>query len=395
MKRVRQNLFKRGQSFVYRHQDDGKDRWVTLGPVSQRKALEMVDKIREKTFLSKLGLSAAPSVGKKFTRISQLVEFYLDADCPKLDGRKRGKANEQRYRTYCRRLSAGLGNVRLDQFNSSKWNGYVATAEKQGRGPVAIDSEMITLRTAWTHATKFPDETGVTDVPSFRWHQRRRQRADVYHCRERQPENANELHEIAAHFFNRRIDQCSMGWFVLMQSMIGCRASELLKLRTDAKTRNEPGFDDGEHLWLYRSKTHKGTSPFAKIHPELREVLDAHRNWHSVAFPRCPWFFPSCRVKAESKAIGAFAVASAFAGIHKATGKDRTSHGLRSYYVNVRRSQGATDAEIALEIGHKTTKLIVETYGEILPIKIGWRPDGPPAWERFADRKAIARPAFG
>jgi hypothetical protein len=53
--------------------------------------------------------------------------------------------------------------------------------------------------------------------------------------------------------------------------------------------------------------------------------------------------------------------------------------------VNVLRSQGKTDGEIALRIGQRTGgKLIVDVYGEILPYKIAWRPEtGQPAWTHW------------
>ena len=80
--------------------------------------------------------------------------------------------------------------------------------------------------------------------------------------------------------------------------------------------------------------------------------------------------------------------------LEKKTAIKATTHGMRSYYVNVRRSQGAADSEIALEIGHSSNHQIFETYGEVLPIKIGWKPDGHPAWERFQDEEIISRPKF-
>jgi hypothetical protein len=45
-----------------------------------------------------------------------------------------------------------------------------------------------------------------------------------------------------------------------------------------------------------------------------------------------------------------------------------TSHGMRAYYVTVRRSQGIKDGQIAAEIGDKSgVALIVSTYGDLPP----------------------------
>ncbi|MDB6020030.1 MAG: hypothetical protein JWR19_4519, partial [Pedosphaera sp.] len=68
---------------------------------------------------------------------------------------------------------------------------------------------------------------------------------------------------------------------------------------------------------------------------------------------------------------------------------DRTPHGLRSYYVTKRRSDGATDREVAAEIGDKTVSLIQDTYGDIPENwrggkKLSWLPkEGLPAWRRW------------
>jgi hypothetical protein len=54
--------------------------------------------------------------------------------------------------------------------------------------------------------------------------------------------------------------------------------------------------------------------------------------------------------------------------------------------VNVLRSDGIEDHEIALRIGQKSAgKMIVDVYGERRPDKIGFLPmKGPPAWEEFS-----------
>jgi hypothetical protein len=53
--------------------------------------------------------------------------------------------------------------------------------------------------------------------------------------------------------------------------------------------------------------------------------------------------------------------------------------------VNVLRSEGITDAENALRIGHKSGgAIIITVYGERRPDKIGFLPaKNPPAWQEF------------
>jgi hypothetical protein len=71
--------------------------------------------------------------------------------------------------------------------------------------------------------------------------------------------------------------------------------------------------------------------------------------------------------------------------------KKFTSHGARAFYVFVRRSQGATDAQIAYEINHVGGVATLEKVYGIAPphwrdskaAAISWIPKGSPAWERI------------
>ena len=165
--------------------------------------------------------------------------------------------------------------------------------------------------------------------------------------------------------------------------------------RTDVSRPEERGFNTGEHLWRYLSTTHKETAALAKIGPELRECHAVQSTWKADNNPLNRWFLPSPRSadKPADKSSSQHALASGSAnlGLPK-----RTAHGLRSYYVNVLRSKGVADSEIALRIGHKTAgKLIVETYGEILPIKLEWvSTKKDPAWIHGNMPSAIAQPVF-
>jgi hypothetical protein len=89
--------------------------------------------------------------------------------------------------------------------------------------------------------------------------------------------------------------------------------------------------------------------------------------------------------------------------LHK-TGKlnrKLTSHGMRAFYVLARRSQGATDEQIAWEIGHSSNGACVKTtYGGVPE---NWRNGGgpnlswlpavaKPAWETIPPPKEIPTP---
>jgi len=393
MKRIRKNLFRRGRTYYYRRQEDGRDRWISLETADLPEARNRIKQLETARLLERAGIGERKRLGKRFVHLKEVIAKFEQAGFPLRNGGNRAKQAVVSYTRGAKITTRELGNVRIDEFNASVWNGYTGRAIVNGRGRSALDKEIIVIRAAFEYCTAFPDETGITETPRFNWAKRLQLPPNVSHCRDRQPDDAEQLHKIASYFLRKPLGGATVGWLVLFQSMIGQRCSEILKLRFDASSPSEPGFDDGEHLWLYRSKTHKGTAPFIKIHPDLRELMTAHRQWVSRAYPGNPWFFPSRR--GSGKRIDGPAVVQAFLRMNQELGLNKSSHGLRSYYVNVLRSQGVSDGEIALRIGHKSGgKLIVETYGEVLPIKLTWRPEGPPAWEGWTGNESIAAPKF-
>jgi hypothetical protein len=68
-----------------------------------------------------------------------------------------------------------------------------------------------------------------------------------------------------------------------------------------------------------------------------------------------------------------------------------TPHGARAWFVTVRRSQGAPDSQIALEIGHTSGGSTLSLVSGGVPpewIRGGgptmtWLPSGPPAWSEL------------
>ena len=196
----------------------------------------------------------------------------------------------------------------------------------------------------------------------------------VVHCRDCAPSSAEELHELARLAFEGRKSEV-LGWQLLFQAYTGCRTSEAISLRWDARV-GSPGHIEGEWLWIKRSKG--GVNPFVVLHPDLRELLKRMELWRLSRYPSSPWFFPSIRgegnehVEAQSLAHFMKRVCGTYGF------KRMTPHGLRSFYVTVRRGQGISDGQIAAEIGDKTgAAIIATTYGSIPP---NWRAQKPLSW---------------
>ena len=354
------HLVKRGSIYYYRRQERKKDRWISLRTSSFKKAKGIVDEIHLREVLAGAGYGEAPRLNQRMPELGNVLEFYAKAGCPKLDGRKREGKSLQLEVIAISNLKRLLGGKDPRTLPPADWQRYQdkrLNEYEAGKGARTVELEWTTLNSAFRWAIRYQDETEITSRSLTERPQRARASADVVHCREYQPEDANELHSLARYFFEiaetKSRGSCVFGWQTLLATMIGQGSSELLKLRTDAKNRMQPGFDDGKHLWLYRSKTHKGTAPFIEIGPELREALTAHAAWRAQRFPDNPWFFPSPRDAGQS--IASQSLGHAMRAASEALGiPQRKPHGLRSYYVNVLRSKGISDSEIALRIGHKT-----------------------------------------
>lgn len=263
---------------------------------------------------------------------------------------------------------------------------------KGGDGGRALDLELNTLRNVIRHALKVRaidrDPFVGLDVPRFS-----KPSDQVNHCRDKAPASADELHLIAADLFESpRSD--ALGWQLLIAAMTGCRTAELLKLRHDA-TGRQPGSIEAisgrpppyapegtqQILWLKRSK--KGCNPWAYVHPALADCLAALGAWRAARFPETPWYFPSYRTSGHVDP-GALTHALAVLGPRLAKA-ERTAHGLRSFYVTVRRSHGVPDPIIALEIGHRSGgALMCRVYGDAAPIQLDFTPTKfKPAWSSW------------
>lgn len=220
-----------------------------------------------------------------------------------------------------------------------------------------------------------------------------RKDADVRHAREVAPPDADTLHRLADSLFAQPRSEV-LGWQVLLGAFTGCRTSELLRLRLDAKA-GEPGHVDADRLHLGR-RSKGGVNPFAIVGPEFRDMLDAHGRWHRLK-DRSPFYLPG---KLAGQAVSENALGHALRRLCARLGLPPiTPHGLRSFYVTKRRSDGASDVQIAGEIGDQTSTLMQTTYGARPDNWTGGKPlswlpsHGQPAWARWNAKKKPCRKA--
>jgi integrase len=376
-RKVAPNIYKRGKVYYYRQ--GGKRVNLQTGDLTTARAL--VKEIKAQKVLADVG--AGPGIQSTgFRRVSDVLNFYLESDCPKRNESPRTGRQLIEEQRRIRNIDALIGKRSPHAFTVSDCRDYARErlAQFEGnKGARAVDIELAALSCAFRWSAKHPRHSGILQNPVEHYRPRYAKAESVAHCREFQPASANELHALARWMFGRARSQI-LGWQCLFAAMIGQRCSELLQLRIDGTGPHCPGWIHEGNLFLYRSQTHKGTASFLSIHPALDEAIKVHREWLKAYFPDSPWWFPS------PNNLGSPVERNALVRRLRDACKDlglpqRTAHGLRSYFVNVLRSQGWPDYKIALQIGHKTGgQLIVETYGEILPVRLDWMPEGKPAW---------------
>lgn len=380
-KKVAPHIYKRGKALYYRQ--GGKRVNLHTGDLTTARAL--VKEIKAQKVLASVGLGKDLQIGG-FRKISDVLKFYADANCPKRNEAPRNGRQLTEEKRRVASLDAIIGKRSPHDFNVSDCRDYARerlAMSPNGKGARAVDMELAALSCAFRWAAKHPRTSGILLNPVEHYRPKFARAESVRHCREYQPANAAELHAIASKMFEHA-SAWSTGWQCLFAAMIGQRCSELLQLRIDGTGPHCPGWIHDGNLFLYRSATHKGTASFIKIHPALAQAIEVHRRWLADCFPASPWWFPSPRNAARP--LDRHALVRRMREACKTLGiPQRTAHGLRSYFVNVLRSQGMADWQIALQIGHKTGgQLIVETYGEVLPVRIDWMPDTVcPAWSVF------------
>jgi integrase len=385
-------------NFFERPRVNGRRTWRKLHSRTLKLAREELAAKRSDHARSKLGLAKNPYDAKPHS-IGGLCIQYLEAGCPNRQQQERTGKQLAQEQFRLNALIPFWKNIFPTEVKYSHYSQYFNWRKKQTKkarfGGRAVDMELNTLSNALSWALS----VGKIEInPCAGGRPRFRPGNTVRHCREFAPLDGNELHALAGHFFEDRRSEV-LGWQLLIEAMTGCRTSEVLKLRLDARHKGEPGFidhlpdsgkvmvQDGNHGWLWIARSKGGVKPFVQIHPALAECLESFNRWHLWRFPKSKWWFPSSR-KGEHLPIdlGSLTQALKMAG-KLIAGAHRTSHGLRAYYVTVRRSQGIPDAQIADEIGDRTgAAMIVSTYGSVPPNwrgseAIQWLPTkGKPAW---------------
>lgn len=386
------NPWKRVKSGIYRHlptgtlyergKIDGKRTFRVLPSQTITEAVSDREELRTKRRRIDLGLESPHDEKLKWT-VAKVLEVYRDADCPDRRMAKRPSRSEAEEKRRVETLLRFFTHQLVRDLNRSVCADYGAWRMKRVRegfdGRRSVEAELVTLSNAL-------DFSHISTEP-VRNRKRFYQPSKARHARDCAPASGDELHEICILMFAGNFRTQVLAWQALFEAFTGIRTNEALLLKVSAKRREQAGFvERGKWLWLHRSKS--GVNPWVvlDVRPELRKLIAAHREWLKKYYPDSPWYFPSA--EDPNKPVTISALNRYLSRLHKSGDLPRkiTSHGLRAFYVLVRRSQGIADGQIAAEIGDKTTTLIASTYGGIPPKwkggpEISFMPTkGKPAW---------------
>jgi integrase len=365
--RVAEGLYRSPNgSFWIRPFVNGKSTWKKLASIALREAQREARALKTDHERAKLGLCDDPLSTASRT-LTELAERYLNAGAP-------NSRLEQRHRLAVEVERARLANL-LEYFGKrdpneirlkdlpdyAKWR---MKSVKRGTGHRTVEMEWVSL----SNVLNYGVHTGEVE---FNYIKQNRPRlcltnpkagstaVKIRHSREVAPASGDELHRIAAWLFACHRSE-AIGWFVLFAAMTGCRRSELIRLRLDATSPEQPGFVSGNYLFVSRSKS--GVNPYVLIHPALARCIEAHRLWHSARYSKVHWYFPG---RDPKQPLEGSSVSHAMAAASEALQlPPRTPHGLRSFFATVRRAAGASDAQIAAEMGDRTVAVIHAHYGD-------------------------------
>lgn len=366
---------------------DGKRTIRSLGSnvleVARREFLRRRKAVRlGKNPYAKAGFASVP----KLSTVGRVIEEYRKANFPDKYLNPRTLRTTAEEKRHCDLLEKFWRSVELESVNQPAFDGYRDWRMgrlKQGCGLRTIDRELNTLKNAFRYAFRkgLVKSNPVVDRPKYQPPKL------VAHCREFMPGDATELHNIAHELFSAKTSEV-LGFQFLFTAYTGQRTCEILKLRTDAAA-DEAGHvtSDGKCLRVWRAKGQALVNPFCGVHEGLAALLSAHKLWKEQRYPNSKWYFPG---RGGEELVDKQALSHALRRLRKAGFLKRkiTPHGARAFFVTVRRSQGAPDSQIALEIGHTSGGATLSAvYGGVPPDwihgggpKMSWLPPGLPAW---------------
>ncbi len=354
---------------------DGKRKWRSLGfnftPQSSLKcAREEYHRRRTEVAAGKDPYATLPrDVPVMFKNMGQVIFKYIEDGCPDKFRRPRTGQSLLDEEAHCERLFSHWHDVRVEDAGPGECDAYHDLRVDPGcsHGNRMVDRELNTLHNAcrWSLRCMCLKSNPLADRPKYQ------PSSEVKHCREFMPRTTDELHDAARLLFAHP-HSVVLGFQMLEEAYSGLRTNEVLKWGTDIFGTTT---EDGANVHVWRLKGQHANNPYVTNHEGLKAVVTAHMAWLAANYrDGTESWFPSH----NGGPIGDTALAHALRRLWKGKELRRQlkSHGMRAFYVLIRRSQGATDEIIANEIGHSSNGACIKsTYGGVPD---SWRNGGGP-----------------
>jgi hypothetical protein len=277
----------RNGSFLERPTINGKSTWRKIPARSLKDAKELLSARRTDQARAIHGLARDPYAPPAKT-VGALCLEYEKRRCPDRQQHPRTGKQLADEKSRLKHLVSFFGSRQVDTLKARDCSLYFNWRKgriTKGTGGRTTDLELVTLANVFRWALSL----GKIEVNPIAIRQRFRAGKTIKHSYQFMPIDAEELHGLAGYFFRRKQSEV-LGWQVLLQAMTGCRTSEIVRLRWDAKDRNEAGFIENDWLWLSRSKAICRHSPGAcRMHRSIETLASLAQKRPLVASQLARW----------------------------------------------------------------------------------------------------------
>lgn len=342
-------------SFWIRPTVAGKKTWRKLRATTDKQAIVQAAEILHKHDMAQATGEKSPLDLQQGMRVGAAIKQFLSHNQP------RPEVDD-----YLLNIVEFFGCMALTDVRREHCHEYAQWRLPQcrnGKGTRLVDLELTALSVVLTWSV----ERGWLEANPIRGRSRLHKASKARNCRETMPPSGDVLNDIAAHFFAQPHFE-AIGWQMLFEALTGMRTCEALRLKWNAQ-RGEPGFVEGNRMDIQRAK--KGVNPWVLITPDLRELMEAHAQWHCGQHEMF-FLVGKAQLAVELNRLKGFPKV--------------TSHGMRAFFVTKMRRDGHDDRDIAAMIGDKTVSLIQTTYGQPRPgepMLSFRRADGTAAWDKW------------
>ena len=352
--------------FYIRICTDGRDTYQSLETTRKAIATDLRNAYERKQSEAKLGVEPAKEKLPRL-KITDALSTYEEAEFASIRRGKMRKPGEKHSRTEADavpRLDEFFEGKYVDELAPALLDKYHAWRKKNVKagsdGARTTDLELNTLSKALDWNVR--QEKLIVNPISKR--DRYYSPSEARKTKEVACSSTEEVHTVAGLLFEDKRSEV-IGWQFLWENFFGMRTGETLALRRDAKDTEQPGFIQGDSMYVRRAEKN-ADNPCIYLHPDGQVLLAAMDAWSKKRYPDTPWYFPGGRGSSDHVGEGVLTQRLELMFKDGRLTKKLTSHGGRGFYVLVNRSNGVHDSQTAAELNQVGgLETLRESYGVI------------------------------